>query len=186
MKTDLVGSRHKVGSISDGRINNHLDTVLDPDWRTVAWLCPNCPNFLLAPGSALAAPENVRRQLKAVYVASLLSSQSGGIAATEENLEDAAAPGGPFASDEEKHQVVALLARELCSLQQRKPREPSRKSEAEALLRPPALSRVKSPGSSSAPSLLHAHRSGATSSCMGAKTPPTAARSPRRWPSAMR
>lgn len=33
-----------------------------------------CPNFLLAPGSALAMPEDVRRQLKSVYLAAVLRS----------------------------------------------------------------------------------------------------------------
>lgn len=113
-----------------------------------------CPTFLLAPGSSLAAPDSVRRQLKAVYLASLLSerntenqrSANGStmpIATPKAEADDidrtvivdiSAAPksraqltvveeipkdsneASLFASDEEKHQIVALLARELSSL----------------------------------------------------------------------
>ena len=91
-------------------------------------LCRRCPTFLLAPGSALSAPDAVRRQLKAVYLASKLNEERWAVHRKRQNLEndsgddgDAAVDTHPtsFASDEEKGAIVALLARELASFQKR-------------------------------------------------------------------
>jgi hypothetical protein len=71
-----------------------------------ALLGRRCPTFLLAPGSALSAPDNVRRQLKAVYLASKLHENRF----SSENASDGSCAG---ASDEEKSAIVALLSREM-------------------------------------------------------------------------
>jgi len=71
-----------------------------------ALLGRRCPTFLLAPGSALSAPDNVRRQLKAVYLASKLNENRF----SSENASDGSCTS---ASDEEKSAIVALLSREM-------------------------------------------------------------------------
>ena len=76
-----------------------------------ALLGKRCPTFLLAPGSSLAAPDSVRRQLKAVYLASKLNENrwSNPPEPSSENASEIEL----HASDEEKAAIVALLAREL-------------------------------------------------------------------------
>ena len=108
-----------------------------------------CPTFLLAPGSSLAAPDAVRKQLKAVYLASLLTknvseaaaaadktttkemapmdisdveqnkASCGGVSAPPTLTVGDAMDASPFASEEEKREVVALLARELAGYKRR-------------------------------------------------------------------
>ena len=109
-----------------------------------------CPTFLLSPGSALAAPDSVRHQLKAVYLASRLTANlkenlekgKGGEIADEIEMADeieepttgsievdetdgASVKASPFASEEEKHQIVNLLARSLAGFRRRPPLEVS-------------------------------------------------------------
>ena len=160
-----------------------------------------CPQFLLAPGSSLAAPDNVRRQLKAVYLASLIAKGDENTAATDVAVpieEDAvmeeaaqgepqAAPEAAFASEAEKHQIVALLARELATFR-RKPAVATeangtevggdsgatdgakKKMAGEATLATSPASRGK------------AVRSPKAALLGGAASPVASARSPRRWP----
>jgi hypothetical protein len=83
---------------------------------------PNgCPTFVLAPGSALSAPDAVRRQLKAAYLASLLHRSPR----TEPKPRWAAArppAASPLAAPEsEKVEIVELLSRELSSFRRRSP-----------------------------------------------------------------
>lgn len=89
-----------------------------------------CP-VLLSPDSSLAAPDAVRRELKAVYLAALLKRsrpdlhspwpEDGGVPGTSGAVSEAAATDGGAESssrvlspsDDEKGAVVSLLAREI-------------------------------------------------------------------------
>lgn len=77
-----------------------------------ALLGKRCPTFLLAPGSSLAAPDSVRRQLKAVYLASKLNEKRWSNP-PDPSSENTSGMIERHASDEEKAAIVALLAREL-------------------------------------------------------------------------
>merc|ERR1719271_923069 len=59
---------------SDSPVHPTRPPPASPRTPTNALFAKRCPTFLLAPGSSLAAPDGVRRQLKAVYLAALLAS----------------------------------------------------------------------------------------------------------------
>jgi hypothetical protein len=90
-----------------------------------ALLARHCPTFLLAPGSSLGAPDSVRRQLKAVYLAAMLQKPNPNdkrwLGCSAENDEPSVASAGELesATESEKEAIVALLARELAAF--RKP-----------------------------------------------------------------
>ena len=159
------------------------------------------PSFMLAPGSALAAPDSMRRQLKAVYIASRLTALSTEAMAAEAaeaaakaqarndgddeamDITDASSPRHVFGSEEEKVQIVRLLARELSCLKKggttpttpktvQAPRSPKTRS-------PRSPMAPRSPMSPMSPSLLSGFRVSAARSvaasagCVG--SPPRAA-----------
>lgn len=107
---------------NDGGVNSPVQPARPPpppSPRTPpkALLGRRCPTFLLAPGSSLAAPDNVRRQLKAVYLASKLNENRWVVSHNSENDDEES--GTECASDEEKGAIVALLARELALFKRR-------------------------------------------------------------------
>lgn len=162
-----------------------------PRTPTKALFAKHCPTFLLAPDSSLAAPDGVRRQLKAVYLASLLAAECAeneGIvrvprpAATSGDQLGSNATGteepSPFASEDEKHQVCRLIARELSGFKRRPRAEVSGIGGSSPLAGSDAtqwtrVAAVKTMGGSSAPpsSQLAASRPGRL-----------APNSPHRWP----
>lgn len=188
-----------------------------PRTPTNALFARRCPTFLLSPDSSLAAPDGVRRQLKAVYLAALLAnggpSPPGGTATTATDATcDAAGRGteapSPFASEDEKHQVAALIARELSGFRRRPSDRRGKEatgvlggtshghatSEAAPLNGAAAASQSAATKSSnlkptahsstahSSPSLLTAHRSGAEGGSGGQAAGASKRASPWRWP----
>jgi hypothetical protein len=115
-------------------------------------LTHRCPIFLLAPGSSLAAPETVRKQLKAVYLVRLLQKTHGQPSAhqqrwpmsvaDEQSSSDEAKTryGTPSEAEKaaisellsptqtEKGAIAELLAKELSNLSHRRMPSPSAKA----------------------------------------------------------
>ena len=92
-------------------------------------LANSCPTFLLSPGSSLAAPDDVRKQLKACYLASLLNrsrqGEAEGPAGAGDTVEATDDPSSPPAtrlaspSLDEKGAIIDLLARALTDIKPR-------------------------------------------------------------------
>ena len=165
------------------------------------------PTFLLAPGSALAAPDSVRRQLKAVYLAARLTAQAteavaANAAVAEEDAENATMTDGMstvrespsathiFASEDEKVQIVQLLARELQCLKGKPGASASKSSRAMRSPKGPPKSPMAppmSPKSPMSPSLLHAQRCRNAEGMVGSPTREAATMQlKKRWPAALR